>query len=64
MGNFPKCVEKSPFIFCIFTIIIHCFAEAEKRLSGTQNAKTPHIYPILLEQMARVFARMVRGILF
>lgn len=59
MGNFPKYVEKSPVYFFIFTIYHPLFVESEKRLLGTQNAKTTHIYPILLEQREKTCVKFL-----
>ena len=63
-ATFRNTLKSRRLFFAFSPFIIHRFVESEKRLSWTQNAKTPHIYPILLEQMARVFARRVRGIFF
>ena len=44
MGNFPKYVEKLPFIFCIFTIYHPLFCRIRKAsLWDAKRKNAPHL---------------------
>lgn len=58
-ATFRNTWKSRRLFFAFLPFIIHCFVESEKRLLGTQNAKTPHIYPIPLEQREKTCVKFL-----